>query len=171
MATPFARTIRSIQADSATPSLVALAVATLLLLLWLGWFFLGRMTLYEFSRTIEVQSDAVVIADVAATARDRINYGQAAFVHLEGTAGREMGAIPAVVIDIRPQPDPTKVRVYLQTDWRSDAPVAPQPTLTGWAEIETENVSPAVLLMRTVGQFVDTPQVQTSPQQSSGQTR
>jgi multidrug resistance efflux pump len=47
MPTPFSRTIRSLEADSARPSIVGLAAAVLLLAAWAGWFVLGEVTVYE----------------------------------------------------------------------------------------------------------------------------
>jgi hypothetical protein len=42
-----------------------------------------------------------------------------------------------------------------------------QDKLTGRVEVEVEHLSPATLVMRASGQFLDTPPVSLSPQNSS----
>lgn len=60
MPAPFAHTTRALARDSAGPALLAYALVGLALLAWLGWFFLGRVTVVEVSRQarLEVQQAA-----------------------------------------------------------------------------------------------------------------
>ena len=58
MASPFSRTTRSLAVDSPRLHLAALSVALLGLVLWLGWFLFGSVTLYEVSRQARLESGA-----------------------------------------------------------------------------------------------------------------
>lgn len=60
MPAPFSQTTRALARDAAGPALLAYALAGVALLAWLGWFFLGRVTLVEVSRQarLEVQQAA-----------------------------------------------------------------------------------------------------------------
>lgn len=60
MPAPFSHTTRALARDSSGPALLAYAVVGVALLAWLGWFFLGRVTVVEVSRQarVEVQQAA-----------------------------------------------------------------------------------------------------------------
>jgi membrane fusion protein (multidrug efflux system) len=69
MAIPFARSMRSLDADSFRFSGVVLSIAGVLLVAWCGWFFLARVSLYELSESARVEVAAAshpVAAPVAA---------------------------------------------------------------------------------------------------------
>src|SRR5262245_38429060 len=69
MAIPFARSMRSLDADSFRFSGVVLAIAGVLLAAWGAWFFLARVSLYELSESARVEVAAAshpVAAPVAA---------------------------------------------------------------------------------------------------------
>ena len=57
MPAPFTRTTRSLNQDTALVAVAAWALAALLLAVWAGWFFAGRVTVYEVSTRarLEVQ--------------------------------------------------------------------------------------------------------------------
>ncbi len=55
MAVSFSRTTRALQADRGMGASATLAAALVLLGLWLAWFFLGRVDVYEVSRSAHVQ--------------------------------------------------------------------------------------------------------------------
>jgi membrane fusion protein (multidrug efflux system) len=55
MAIPFARSMRSLEADSFRFSGTMLAVAALLLVAWSAWFFLAEVSLYEVSDAARVE--------------------------------------------------------------------------------------------------------------------
>lgn len=69
MAIPFARSMRSLEADSFRLSAAMLTVAAILLAAWCGWFFFARVSLYEVSASARVEVAAAshpVAAPVAA---------------------------------------------------------------------------------------------------------
>jgi membrane fusion protein (multidrug efflux system) len=55
MAIPFARSMRSLDADSFRFSGIVLGIAGVLLAGWCGWFFLARVSLYELSEAARVE--------------------------------------------------------------------------------------------------------------------
>ncbi len=60
MPAPFSQTTRALARDAAGPALMAYGLVGLALLAWLGWFFLGRVTVVEVSHQarLEVQQAA-----------------------------------------------------------------------------------------------------------------
>ena len=84
----------------------------------------------------------------------RLKPGQSARLRLAGFPWTQYGTVPATVCDISTEPQDGLIRVELS--------LTPQPTsripldhgLTGSVEIEVEQVSPAVLVLRTAGQFL-----------------
>lgn len=58
MATAFASTTRSLAAEKTGTSMIAIAVATVALLLWLGWFLLAHVTRFEVSQDARLEVSA-----------------------------------------------------------------------------------------------------------------
>jgi hypothetical protein len=164
MPTPFANTLRSLNADRFHASLIGLGVALVLVIAWGCWFFLARMTMYEVSASAVVADDGFVIAEFAAARPGRIRRGQAAWLYPIRDGAKQPGSVPAVVIDIieSPSSEPARVKLFpvLERDLSEILPEGQKVRV----EIEVESVSPAVLVLRTSGLLVDTPGVALSPQ-------
>ena len=58
MPTPFIRTTRSLELDSARGSLAIGVIAMLCLVLWLGWFLFGAVTIFEVSKSARLEAGA-----------------------------------------------------------------------------------------------------------------
>jgi hypothetical protein len=164
MATPFSRTMRSVKSDGFRTALVGLSLGTVVLLLWLAWFFLARITLYETSQSATVSPAGEIVADFAPTALGRILPGQSALVRLgSNTATGLPQTVPAVVMKVKDETSRGRVRAELyMLDLPADL-AAGQTGMTGQVEVEVEYVSPAVLVMRASGQFLHAPGVAVSP--------
>jgi membrane fusion protein, adhesin transport system len=69
LSSPFSRTTRSLAIDTSKLALLAWLFAGVLLALWLSWFFWGRVTLFELSRSarLEVQQSAHPVAAMLAS--------------------------------------------------------------------------------------------------------
>ncbi|MBL8275783.1 MAG: HlyD family efflux transporter periplasmic adaptor subunit [Pelomonas sp.] len=111
MASPFSRTLRALDADGPGRSWMGWAVAGMLLLAWLAWFFGGEVTLFEASRSARVEAVAAAHPVTAAQAGrlvrasrrlgERVNAGdvlfelddQAAALSLREESGR-LAAVP-----------------------------------------------------------------------------
>jgi hypothetical protein len=157
--------MRSLASDSLRASVVGLSLGILVLLLWLGWFFLARITVYETSQSATMATSGEVVAYYVPTALSRILPGQSALVRFTtGTATGLPQTVPAVVMDVKEEAARDRVRVRLHVlDIPSDLMVG-QAGLAAQADIEVEYVSPAVLVMRASGQFLQAPGVALSPQ-------
>ena len=168
MPTPFANTLRSLNADRFRAALIGLGIALVLLIAWGSWFLLARMTIYEVSASAEVASDGFVIADFPAARSGRIRRGQAAWLYPVLDGAKQPGSVPAVVIDITrsSSAEPARVKLFPvhDRDLRETLPAGQKVRV----EIEVESVSPAVMVLRTSGLLVDTPGVALSPQPQRG---
>jgi hypothetical protein len=179
----FSRSTRSLHADGFRTTLVVLILAILLLMVWAVWFFLTKTTLYETGNVVSVEKDGTIIADFSPEAFGRIQAGQLAILHINQTSNDRAGSLPAVVTDVPHIPPQEQFRVTLYPRPRrgaesasgerrqlmspirtySDALVALEDDSAVQVEVEVERVSPAVLAMRTSGQFIDTAAVSLNP--------
>jgi hypothetical protein len=160
MSLSFSRSLRSLQRDSFSPALAALIVTTLLLIAWSAWFFLAKVTLlYETSREFSVQRDGSLLVNFSPEALARLRPGQAATLRLVNGTPPEGQTFPAVVMDTPMANNPTgQVEVYVYS------PEPLQPNQVGQVQVEVEYISPAMLVLRSTGQFVDDPKLTLSPQ-------
>lgn len=156
MSLSFSRSLRSLQQDSFGPALAALIITSLLLLAWSAWFFLAQVTLYETSRDFSVQRDGSLLVEFSPEGLARLRPGQAATFRPTGGAGPEGQIFPALVMDTPATTGPVALHVF--------SPEPLQPGQTGQIQVEVEQVSPAMLVLRSAGQFVDDPQLTLSPQ-------
>jgi hypothetical protein len=143
--TPFSRTMRSLDADSFGPSLVALIFAMLILFFWSFWFFFARIPLTEVSQSVQVRQDQSIVALFPVQTVGRIEEGQSAYLHLEGF---QRTVIPAIIMQINPQNG--QVELFADDDF-----VFSDEIIEGvkQVEVEVEQVSPATLIMRASGLF------------------
>lgn len=164
MAPPFSRSLRSLRTDSSRMSLVGLALAMLLVAGWTWWFFLARITLYEASQGARMRATTIMEASFPRELQGRIRREQAAYVTLDGEVGERVGTLPALVTDVINQTDSGMIQARLVILWDETPPPLVKAGMTGRVEIETEYVSPAMLVLRSLGQFVDRPNLRASPQ-------
>jgi hypothetical protein len=164
MAIPFSRSMRSLKADRFRTSLVGLSVGMLVLAAWLGWFFFARITLYETSPNATLSTSGEIAADFAPTALGRVTAGKAAIMRLNTGPGGSPQTIPAIVMEVKDESKQGRVRVELYALEPPQEVAAGQATLTGQVDVEVERISPAVLVLRASGQFLNSPKVSLSPQ-------
>ena len=144
MATPFANTLRSLNADRFHASLIGLGVALVLLTAWGCWFFMARMTIYEISASAVVAGDGFVVADFPTVKPGLIGRGQGAWLYPVLDGVKQPVSVPAVVIGtIRsPSAEPARVKLFplLDRDLSKTLPEGQKVRV----EIEVESASPAV---------------------------
>lgn len=143
--TPFSRTMRSLDADSFGPSLVALIFAMLILFFWSFWFFFAQIPLTETSQSIEMVDAQNMVAFFPAQTVGRIEEGQPAYIHLEGF---QTTVVPAIIMQI--DIENGEVELFADDDF-----VFSDGVMEGvkQVEIEVEQISPATLIMRASGFF------------------
>ena len=172
MSIPFSRTTRSLHAGSFRRSLFGLIGAVVLLIMWAAWFFLVPITVYETGHIVSTTAEGIVIADFPIDASGRIQRGQSAVIRLEEVPNNQVRTLLATVVNVsnQPQEDKIQVELYLQPNATARRVLGTVSqdfaslNLTGQVEVEVEHVSPAMLVMRASGQFVETPTVSLSPQ-------
>lgn len=99
-----------------------------------------------------------VIADFApASALGRIRPDQPARVHLKGFPSIQYGHLPATVARIASEPRNGRIRVELDAHPAPGSRLPLQHGLPGTVEIEVERVTPAVLVLRTIGKVFERP--------------
>ncbi len=149
MAIPFARTLRALEADHSRLTLAALIAAIALIGVWAGWFFAARMPVYQMSATADLSAGNEVTAYFSPETANLAQRGQPAFIRLAGNPAD----IPAIVLEVGGGPDGT-TRVDLSP--RASFPLELQPGNIVQVEIQVERVSPAVLVLRAAGRFLET---------------
>lgn len=90
----------------------------------------------------------------------RIHPGQKASMRLEGFPWTQYGTVPATVERVGDEVRDGGVRVELRVDDPSAIPIALQHGLPGTVEVQVETVTPAVLALRTAGQWLSRPEKQ-----------
>ena len=156
MSNPFSRTIRSLHADSFRPVLIGAIIAIVILITWGIWFFFAQVTLYEKSQSAHVINGEIVVAEFPSQLLHSIQPAQPARLYLDGAIGQQVGFISAIVTDVTSpsQTEPTgQVKLFAFVD--ANSPIRLQKKLTGQVEIEVEHLSPAQLVMRVSGFFVN----------------
>ena len=146
MSIPFSRSMRSLQADKARLSLFGLIGATILLVAWIAWFLLARMTLYETGELIRMTPEGTLEADFPVTAAGRIQRGQAAILQSETGPGKPASLIPAMVTDVSISNLDQRVRVILYPRTHTTMLNSQSETLAGQARVAVDRISPAELL-------------------------
>ena len=166
MTIPFSRSIRILDADKFRPSLLIIGLALVVLVSWLLWFFLARVTLLETGKIVNISSTGEVQTEFVGQTAQRIRVGQPGWLRLDGKASDTLGLVPVIVVrryalvDEATRVDMVILDERFFTILLEDAP-------SGSVQVEVERISPATLLLRSSGQFAGAPRVSTSPQSGS----
>jgi hypothetical protein len=161
MSTTFSRTLRSLHADNFRGSSWLVLLGLLALILWFGWFFLAQILIYENSQEASVMPTGQAVALFPLSAAGRIHSGQSARMQLENLSNDRFGSVPARVIQTTQTLQGLQVSLDLQPV--SGSPFQLQPGMKGSVKIEVEQVSPAALVLRAIGQSGSTGQLIFSP--------
>jgi multidrug resistance efflux pump len=145
--------MRSLEADGFRASVLGLLFAMLLLVLWIAWLFLGRVTCYEVSYSARLVGNSKLTADFPLTALAHVRPGQPARLYLNGFPWTRYGTIPTTVTSVSSRIHDGQAQVELAISPDSVPPIPLQHGLTGTVEIEIERVSPATLVLRAAGQL------------------
>lgn len=153
MATSFSHSLRVLEADKSRAGWLGLLIIIALSGLWLAWGLWGQVTVYETTEQAHLAGGRAVVAYFSPAGRGRILPGQPALLHLDGYAWPQYGGIPATVSRVSRKLVDGRMEVRLTIEAGPAAPRALQPDMPGMVEIEIEQVSPATLLLRAVGQW------------------
>ncbi len=101
-------------------------------------------------------ADLVMVAELApSSALGRVRVGQRAQMRLDGFPWTQYGTLAATVKRVAAEPREGRLRVELDIEGESAARLPLRHGLTGTVEIEVERLSPALLLLRTLGKAVE----------------
>ena len=166
MAIPFERSMRSLEVSDPRKLVVALIVTILLLVLWLLWFFLARITIYQISQPINITESDVIVAKFPLEAAQLLKLGQVATLTIDGNVGADLGPISGVVAQINRESKAGIVEASIVMHW-SQVPqiysLSNLADLTGKIEVVVEEISPATMVIRAANSAVTTSPDQTLP--------
>ena len=160
MSLPFSRSIRSLDIDSYRASRIGMILAIVIMILLFAWFFFVKVTLYEVSSDLTFTEDGYVLAYFPKEALKRIRTGQPVILRVYSDPDQAALTIPGLVIST--EKDGEQVQILMISEEAFSLP--PQEDLTGQAQVEVEYVTPATLVRRASGSFLNNSQFPVSPQ-------
>ena len=164
MSLPFSRSIRSLEIDSYRASRVGMLLAILIMILIFLWFFLAKITIYEFSSQLEFIGNDRISAVFPEEPIKKIKTGQPAIVNLDLGPDLPRASLPAFVIDL--DKDQGTVELIIISEQLQQIPLSED--ITGQVQVEIEYVTPATLIRRASGMYVNDSQYPLSPQNPRG---
>jgi membrane fusion protein, adhesin transport system len=117
----------------------------------------------KFASVVPADELIVVAEFDPAGVLGRVRAGQAAQLRLEGFPWAQHGSIAATVSRVASEIRDGRVRVELTPRVSANSPLVLQHGLPGAIEIVVDQVSPALMLLRTSGQMLSTSSVKTAP--------
>lgn len=149
----FSETVQTLDVSRFRVPQVLIISSTLVIALWCIWFFVAEVPLYETSDSatiIERNNTLQVIVPIPAIiAADDIENGQTAKVYFAGISNGDDDFFEAMVASVADEIINGERDVTLIFDSES-LPDTIQPGLTARVEILTDEVSPAMLVFRTL---------------------
>ena len=164
MSIPFSRSMRSLKVDSYRASLVGILLASAIMLALVVWFFSARITLFEVSNSVGMSEDGRLMARFPAESMARLRQGQAAVLRVTVGSDQAVVPLPAMVFTI--EPGSNDVEIVLTADEIPENLLAQG--FKGQVQVEAEYVTPAVLVMRAMGKYLNRPQLQVNPKETPG---
>lgn len=167
MPIPFSRSLRALETDRFQSSIRRLILIGVLMIVWLGWFFMAPITRYEVSETARFTDDLQVIAYFPPSALGYLRPGQLGQLRLDGFPSVQYSPLPVVVetVGVKIIDSHLAVTLTLQSGVSS---TLPQPGLTGQAAIESDHLTPVNLLLQAAGRSVFLPASPTPAPADSG---
>lgn len=163
MAISFAQSMQSIQRDHGRFSLAGTILALLAVLVWGAWFFLSPLPVYEYGVIVKSTRDGSVVTQFALSVGGQIHLGQEADLYFQSPQNDTSEKIRAFVTEISETKSGDQLLVTFYPEVDIDLARRMAEGESGEAEIEVERISPARLVLRVSGQFVETAPVSFMP--------
>jgi len=157
---PFSRSVRSLGIDSYRASRIGMVLALVIMIVLLAWFFLAKVTLYEVSSDLSFTADGHVLAYFPKESLKRIQPGQPVILRVYYDTEQTALTLPAMVIST--EKDGEQVEIIVNSEEAYSLPL--QEDLTGQVQVEIEYVTPATLVRRASGSYLNNSQFPVSPQ-------
>ncbi|MDX1438176.1 MAG: hypothetical protein R3335_15295 [Anaerolineales bacterium] len=162
MSLQFSRSVRSLEVDSYRTARVGLIFAIIIAVALLAWFLLARVTVYEISSDVQYLGEGRVAAMFQSEPRKRIQPGQSAVLRINTLGDGGVITMPALVVDVDRQNNLVEFLVF--TDESTLTALEIEPELNGQVEVEVEYVTPASLVRRASGTYLNNTEFPVSPQ-------
>ena len=166
MSLQFSRSTRSMNIDSYRASQVGLIVASLLMLLLIGWFFFARVGLYEISQEVAFDEQGRLMASFSPESLERIQPGQPAVLRFYSPGNQPPLTIRAMVFDT--PADTGRAEILVMSEDLPKLPMAEGGK--GQVEVEVDSLSPFTLVMRATGKYVGSSPPDSNPSPQSNET-
>lgn len=163
MSLQFSRSLRSLNIDSYRTSRVALILAIINMIILLGWFAFGTVTLYEIGSEIRLSEDGSLAAKFPIEAVARLVPGQSGVLRID--AGQDQPLITAPVLLIDVDKNTGEATFLLMSDDLPESVLSADLSSKAELEVEVEYVSPLTLVMRASGKYLGGRQIPVSPQE------
>jgi hypothetical protein len=135
-------------------------LAIVIMILLFTWFFFAKVTLYEVSSDLTFTEDGHVLAYFPKEAHKRIQSGQPVILRVYSDPDQAALTISGLVISS--ETDGEQVKIIMISEEAFSLP--PHEDLTGRAQVEVEYVTPATLVRRASGRFLNNSEIPVSPQ-------
>lgn len=149
MSVPFSRSLRSMHVDSFRASIIGMVLAVLLVFALIGWFFLAKVSVYEYSTNVVFQEDGHIYSTFDEDAMLRVRTGQTGTLHLD--FGEDTGQISLPILIVGKEAEQNRVEILVMEG--TVPPGAPTQEIPSQLEIEVEYISPIQLVMKASGQY------------------
>jgi hypothetical protein len=160
----FSRSMRSLSLDSYRASQIAMILATILMLALILWFLLAKVTIYESSSSVSLTEDGRVVGVFRPESMRRIQPGQKGYLRLNTRADQPVASYPAVVVSISQDTNEVEFFVYPGENLQDFQPGK----LDGRINVAAETITPARLVLRATGKYLDqSPLNTTTPQEQA----
>ncbi len=162
MSVPFAQTQNALQSDGGRRSQLVIVLAMSILLLWSIWFLFATIPAYETGEIIGIRRDGRLQALFPIDTLNLIRPGQHGYIQMDGSSIQHAtGEQLVTVTDVSTTEKNGYVEVILEADYagRNGTPIALAKDNPLWATVAVEQISPAVLVLRTSGQFIEAPAI------------
>ena len=156
----FSRSIRSLEVDSYRTAKIGMILAVVVAVALLAWFLLARVTVYEISSDVEYTGEGRLVAHFPSEINKRIQPGQSAVLRINTVPDGKILNLPALVIGTDREAE--LVEFIILAD--EEAVSSLDPDLTGQVEVEVEYVTPAALVRRASGSYLNSTEFPVSPQ-------
>jgi hypothetical protein len=152
--------MRALRLDSFRATRIGLVFAIFIMLALILWFFLAKVTLYEISNSVEMAADGKILVTFPKESRSRLRPGMPAILRLSQGPDQPALTLSAVVWDLPREGEQVEIMVL-----SGGLPVdVQQGEISGQVDVEVEYVTPAELVLRTSGKFLNRSQLPVSPQ-------
>jgi len=137
-------------------------LAIVIMAVLLGWFFLAKVTIYEISSELQFQEDGLIVATFPKEVMRRFEPGQPAILRINFSVDDKAVTLSALVTGTTPEQG--QVELFVLSEEVVQVPF--QEDMTGQVLIEIEYITPANLLRRASGRYLNNSQFPVSPQEN-----